>query len=372
MLDSTDAARIRRSRTRSTPTARCSSSPRSRAVRSSRYRCSRTSSHWSPTAQLRRDHRSRLGLEKLAGEHGFRRTFNGDPDIGGRYSALSAFGIVPAALMGIDVRALLAAQRGAWRPPDAEGLGRRDRARASRPPCLAGRRAERARAGRARQAHVRHLRVAAGPRPVAGAAGGRVDRQARYRHPAGRRGAAGRARRYGEDRVFAYLPDVGMRQTLSWSAVRALGEAGHPVITMPTRGPADLGRVFLLCRARRRRRRLGSSDQPVRPAERAAGEGRDQARARRLRSQGTSCPRSPTPTSGAARAARRRARRRSYVAIMGYYEPSAEFDAAVAELRVAIRAATRRRRPRSATARASCTRPASSTRAAQRPGASCS
>jgi glucose-6-phosphate isomerase len=42
-------------------------------------------------------------LEQLANERGFRATFAGEPEIGGRYSALSMFGIVPAALMGIDV-----------------------------------------------------------------------------------------------------------------------------------------------------------------------------------------------------------------------------------------------------------------------------
>jgi transaldolase/glucose-6-phosphate isomerase len=46
-------------------------------------------------------------LEKLAREKHFRRIFHGQPDIGGRYSALSNFGIVPAALAGVDVRALL-------------------------------------------------------------------------------------------------------------------------------------------------------------------------------------------------------------------------------------------------------------------------
>ena len=48
-------------------------------------------------------------LEALAQERGFRAIFHGEPSIGGRYSALSPFGIVPAALMGIDVDALLAA-----------------------------------------------------------------------------------------------------------------------------------------------------------------------------------------------------------------------------------------------------------------------
>jgi glucose-6-phosphate isomerase/transaldolase/glucose-6-phosphate isomerase len=47
------------------------------------------------------------GLEKLAAEHGFWRIFTNPPDIGGRYSVLSYFGLVPAALMGIDVVRLI-------------------------------------------------------------------------------------------------------------------------------------------------------------------------------------------------------------------------------------------------------------------------
>lgn len=46
-------------------------------------------------------------LVALAKEHGFRRIFENPPDIGGRYSALSYFGLVPMALIGIDVRKLL-------------------------------------------------------------------------------------------------------------------------------------------------------------------------------------------------------------------------------------------------------------------------
>src|SRR5205823_13814745 len=42
-----------------------------------------------------------------ANEEGFRQMFLNMPDIGGRYSALSYFGLVPAALMGIDVEKLL-------------------------------------------------------------------------------------------------------------------------------------------------------------------------------------------------------------------------------------------------------------------------
>ena len=46
-------------------------------------------------------------LERLASDAGFRRTFLNPTDIGGRYSALSYFGLVPAALLGIDTRTLL-------------------------------------------------------------------------------------------------------------------------------------------------------------------------------------------------------------------------------------------------------------------------
>lgn len=42
-------------------------------------------------------------LAELADDYGFRRLFVNPPDIGGRYSVLSYFGLVPAALCGIDV-----------------------------------------------------------------------------------------------------------------------------------------------------------------------------------------------------------------------------------------------------------------------------
>jgi transaldolase/glucose-6-phosphate isomerase len=46
-------------------------------------------------------------LEKVATRQGFARIFHGDPSIGGRYSVLSPFGLVPAATAGIDVRSLI-------------------------------------------------------------------------------------------------------------------------------------------------------------------------------------------------------------------------------------------------------------------------
>ena len=51
-------------------------------------------------------------LEALANARGFRKTFHADPGVGGRYSALTHFGLVPAGLMGIDLERLL--DRAAW------------------------------------------------------------------------------------------------------------------------------------------------------------------------------------------------------------------------------------------------------------------
>jgi glucose-6-phosphate isomerase len=47
------------------------------------------------------------GLQKVAEELKFRKIFLNDPNIGGRFSALSLFGIVPAALVGVDIEKFL-------------------------------------------------------------------------------------------------------------------------------------------------------------------------------------------------------------------------------------------------------------------------
>lgn len=47
------------------------------------------------------------GLEALAQQHKFRKIFLNDPEIGGRFSALSYFGLAPAAMVGVDLSRLL-------------------------------------------------------------------------------------------------------------------------------------------------------------------------------------------------------------------------------------------------------------------------
>ena len=60
---------------------------------------------------LRRHHRSRLRARGARRKDGWARVAHGRPDVGGRYSALTAFGLVPAVLAGIDIEPMLAARR---------------------------------------------------------------------------------------------------------------------------------------------------------------------------------------------------------------------------------------------------------------------
>jgi glucose-6-phosphate isomerase len=67
-------------------------------------------------------------LIAVAAKFGFRRVFLNDPNIGGRYSALSYFGLLPASLTGIDVRSLLEIAQGmavhlSQMPAQADNLG---------------------------------------------------------------------------------------------------------------------------------------------------------------------------------------------------------------------------------------------------------
>ena len=76
-----------------------------------------------------RSHDPGSTLEALAAERGFRACFAGEAEVGGRYSALSAFGLVPAALMGLDLEAIvggaLAMAEACRRPDPADNPGLR-------------------------------------------------------------------------------------------------------------------------------------------------------------------------------------------------------------------------------------------------------
>ncbi len=61
------------------------------------------------------------GLEKMARELNFRKIFLNDPDIGGRYSALSYFGLVPADLVGVKLDKLINSAKDMARKAETSG-----------------------------------------------------------------------------------------------------------------------------------------------------------------------------------------------------------------------------------------------------------
>ncbi len=170
-------------------------------------------------------------LEKLAGEHGFRRVFHGDPEIGGRYSALSPFGLVPAVLAGIDIGAVL---------DSAIGAAEECRAEHGNPGVTLG-----AILGElALQGRDKLTFVVDAPLDAYGLWAEQLVAESTGKHGKGILPIADEPLlepgAYGDDRVFLHLEHGGMRSSAD------LSEAGHPVITVHALGPEDLGRIFFL------------------------------------------------------------------------------------------------------------------------------
>ena len=275
------------------------------------------------------------GLEQLARERGFRHVFSGDPDIGGRYSALSPFGIVPAALMGVDVRPLLEGAASAWTTPFAGTDGGAESAGVWLGAALSGL------AGSGRD----KLTFLISPTlPGLGLWLEQLVAESTGKHHKGILPVAdeplGEPGEYGEDRVFAHLPDIGAPDPDLDAGVRALGEAGHPVITIPTHGPRDLGRIFLLAEIAVAVAGWGLEINPFdQPNVQQAKDATKRVLADYESQHRLSAP--ADAEEAALRSLLLGSAPPDYVAIMAYAEPSAELDAAAAELRVAIRRATR-------------------------------
>lgn len=172
-------------------------------------------------------------LVTLAAERGYRHTFVNPPDIGGRYSALSLFGLVPAALAGCDTRALLASARRMAAACRVEGD--------ANPGLALGRfMAEQARAGRDK------LTLLASPDlAVFGAWVEQLVAESTGKQGDGVLPVVGEpfgaAASYGPDRAFVALTtDPGDGTT---RLARELKAAGHPVLTIAA-SPAELGAEF--------------------------------------------------------------------------------------------------------------------------------
>jgi transaldolase/glucose-6-phosphate isomerase len=188
-------------------------------------------------------------LASEAKQCGFRRVFLNDPDIGGRYSALSYFGMVPAAIAGYDVRSILDRGVGALHS-NARSVDPR-KAPAVRFGAALGLLAK---AGRDKLTIVTHPEVAAfgtwAEQLIAESTGksgtGIVPVEGE---------TLGDPHEYGNDRVFVYVglglpPDEHLEGEMDGYAIETrlglLEKAGHPVVRLSMADSLDIGAQFAL------------------------------------------------------------------------------------------------------------------------------
>jgi transaldolase/glucose-6-phosphate isomerase len=281
------------------------------------------------------------GLEKLAHKHGFREVFAGDPDIGGRYSALSPFGIVPAALIGVDIRGLLQGAAGAWetalKDASADAADSPTPAEQSAGVWMGSALSALAQAGRDKLTFVISDSL-----PGLGLWLEQLVAESTGKRSTGILPVAeeplGEPGDYGDDRIFAYLPDEQAADPELDARVERLAAAGHPLLRIATRGPGDLGRVFMLSEIAVAVAGWGLQINPFdQPNVQQAKDATRQVLADYETQH--ELPEAASADDAALKSLLGAAAPPDYVAIMGYVQPSAEFDAAIAELRVAIRAA---------------------------------
>ncbi|HEY7651848.1 MAG TPA: RpiB/LacA/LacB family sugar-phosphate isomerase [Methylomirabilota bacterium] len=175
-------------------------------------------------------------LDKLATETGFRRTFLNPASIGGRYSALSFFGLVPAAMIGVDIKILLERANGMVETCGNE-VGVRGNPAVQLGAVLAGL----ARAGRDKVTLVLSEKIRS--------LGGWIEQL--LAESLGKDGTGlvpvvdeplGAPNVYGDDRVFVALVLEG--DGTHDAALAKLSDAGHPVLRLVLRDPMDLGAEF--------------------------------------------------------------------------------------------------------------------------------
>ena len=267
-------------------------------------------------------------LETLAQTEGLRRTFLNPADIGGRYSVLSYFGLVPAALMGVDVEELLRHAQ------DGEQSCQDDSPEANPGLWLGAAIGELARHGRDKLTFFVD-------RPIEsfGLWAEQLVAESTGKHGRGILPVAdepvGEPDVYGPDRVFAHLRNADQPEEHLDRAIERLSAAGHPTITLQTNAPTDLGRVFFLSEyavaVAGWALEINPFDQPnVQEAKDAT---------KRVLDSGE-IPTIPSAGEEQLRALLADANPPHYVALMGYLAASEELDGAIAELRTTIRELT--------------------------------
>ena len=271
-------------------------------------------------------------LQRLAEERGFRRVFKNDPDIGGRYSVLSYFGLVPATLMGVDIGAVLE------RAQIAEQVCRHDDHSSNNSGLWLGiAMGELAANRRDKLTFVVEEPLSSFGLWVEQLIAESTGKEGKGTLPVADEPVAG-PDAYGDDRVFVHLRVGG--EGKHDSEMAELARAGHPVFTLDAEGPEDLGRIFFFAEFATAVSGwvlgINPFDQPnVQEAKDNTAKVLEQVEAE------GALPEVEEGTDEALRELLTNAAPPNYVAIMGYVQPSEAFDEAVAELRVAIRELTR-------------------------------
>jgi hypothetical protein len=176
-------------------------------------------------------------MVETAGKLGFQRTFLNQSDIGGRYSALSYFGMVPAALMGIDVRKFLSHAKEAEQScspvmPSEKNL-------ALQLGLIMG---EAANAGRDKLTFVMDERIASLGLWIEQLIAESTGKEGKGILPVVGEDLAAPAE-YSSDRLFVSV-SIGEPADSVKSALNALAKAGHPVIYRKLADLYDLGAEF--------------------------------------------------------------------------------------------------------------------------------
>ncbi|TMD73577.1 MAG: bifunctional transaldolase/phosoglucose isomerase, partial [Chloroflexi bacterium] len=175
------------------------------------------------------------GLEKLAKEHEFRWIFPNPPDIGGRYSALSYFGLVPGALMGVNVREMLE------RAIEMEHSCADSVPVESNPGVwLGGVMGRLALQGRNKVTLITSPKVATFGYWVEQLIAESTGKEGKGIVPIEGE-PVGKPAVYGDDRLFVY---IRLEADPPHRGVQALEKAGHPVVTLTLRDKLDLGGEF--------------------------------------------------------------------------------------------------------------------------------
>ncbi len=277
-------------------------------------------------------------LQELAERHRFRGVFAGDPDIGGRYSALSAFGLVPATLAGIDTGTLLDGAPSAWDTAiETADWAQGNAARVDAACWLGAALSALASGGRDKLTFVISETLPGLGLWLEQLVAESTGKQGRGILPVAEE-PLGEPPVYGNDRVFAHLTDAGHPEPEVQARVDALAAAGHPVITIPTTGPGDLGRVFLLAELAVAVAGWGLQINPFDQPNVQQAKDATNAVLKGFSESGE-LPQIANAEAATVSSLLLGAQAPEYVALMAYVQPSGAFDLAAGELRELIRAA---------------------------------